>query len=328
MIRYLNEHDVRTTLGADALRAALRLGLLAISNGEAVAPPRVSAVGPFGLVGAMPGYVPSLGMAAKLVTVFPGNHAHGLPSHQGVVITFDPDTGEVTGLLDAAAITTIRTAHTAALAVDLLARGDSTSVAILGAGALGAEHLSALAATRPWNDIRIASRDRSKADEVALKDPRARATETFEEAVRGADVICCCTDAADPVIDKDWVSTGAHVSSVGRRRELPSELVRGDEDSPIFVEWRGAATSSHPAGAEELQHLAATADRALTELGEVISGVRHGRTSPEQITVYKSTGHAVEDLAAAKVALEAAIARDLGFLVPTRQPDDHTKERG
>ena len=140
MIRYLNEHDVRTTLGADALRAALRLGLLAISNGEAVAPPRVSAVGPFGLVGAMPGYVPSLGMAAKLVTVFPGNHAHGLPSHQGVVITFDPDTGEVTGLLDAAAITTIRTAHTAALAVDLLARGDSTSVAILGAGALGAEH--------------------------------------------------------------------------------------------------------------------------------------------------------------------------------------------
>lgn len=326
MIRYLNEHDVRSALGTDALEAALRLGLCAISNGEAVAPPRVSAVGPQGLVGAMPGFVPGLGMAAKLVTVFPGNHARGLPSHQGVVITFDPETGVMTGLLDAAAITTIRTARTAAIAVDLLARRDSTSIAILGAGALGAEHLAALASTRPWNDIRIASRNRSKADEVALEDPRARVTATFEEAVRGADVICCCTDAADSVIDTAWVSAGAHVSSVGRRRELPSDLVRLDDERPIFVEWRGAATSAPPAGAEELQHLAAAADRALIELGEVISGTRPGRTSPEQITVYKSTGHAVEDVASARVALDAAIASNLGFLVPTRQPDDNPKE--
>jgi alanine dehydrogenase len=326
MTLYLDERDVRAVLSTADLDSALRTGLRAVSSGDAVAPPRVSAVGPRGLVGAMPGYVPGLGMAAKLVTVFPGNHALGLASHQGVVVTFDPETGVMTGLLDAAAITTIRTAHTAAIAVDVLAREDATILAILGAGALGAEHLSALSRTRAWTDIRIASRTLSKAEVVALGDPRARVTTTFEDAVRGADVICCCTDAAEPVIDAAWVSAGAHVSSVGRRHELPLEVLRFAAQQPVFVEWRGAATFPPPAGAEELQHLATTADRDLVELGEVLLDRRPGRIAPEQVTVYKSTGHAVEDLAAASVALEAAIAMGRGHLLPSAQTTDHTKE--
>jgi ornithine cyclodeaminase/alanine dehydrogenase-like protein (mu-crystallin family) len=326
MTLYLDDQDVRAVLSAADLDTALRSGLRAISSGDAVAPPRVSAVGPRGLVGAMPGYVPGLGMAAKLVTVFPGNHALGLPSHQGVVITFDPETGVMTGLLDAAAITTIRTAQTAAIAVDVLARAESATLAIVGAGALGAEHLSALSRTRAWTDIRIASRTRSKAEVVALGDPRARVLNTFEEAVRGADVICCCTDAAEPIIDAAWVSTGAHVSSVGRRNELPLGVIQFAPRQPVFVEWRGAATFPPPAGAEELQHLAGTADRDLVELGEVLLGRRPGRESSAQVTVYKSTGHAVEDLAAASVALDAAIAMGRGRILPSAQTTDHPKE--
>lgn len=311
-IRYLTETEVRASLDGATLRRRLAAALVAHSRGEAVVPPRISAIGPSGLVGAMPGYVPGVGMAAKLVTVFPGNHGTGRPSHQGVIVVFDPDNGEPLAIMDAFSVTAVRTAATAALAADLVSRKDSQTLAIIGAGTQGREHLAAFAGVRAWREIRIASPNADRASALAATDDRARVT-TIEQAVRGADVICCCTDARSPVLDPGWVAAGAHVSSVGTFGELPAALVPPPGGGPVFVEWRGAARFAPPAGAPELQGLP---DEALSELGEVIDGVRPGRTEDAQITVYKSTGHAVEDIAAAAVVLDAAQHSGAGRSLP------------
>jgi ornithine cyclodeaminase/alanine dehydrogenase-like protein (mu-crystallin family) len=132
---------------------------------------------------------------------------------------------------------------------------------------------------------------------------------SFEEAVRGADVVACCTDAREPVIRREWLKPGTHVSSVGGTfgPELDRETVAG---ASVFVEWRGAALNPPPAGAHELQGLDA---EKLTEVGEVLAGTRPGRTSAAEITVYKSTGHAVEDAASARLVYDRARAQGVGI---------------
>jgi ornithine cyclodeaminase/alanine dehydrogenase-like protein (mu-crystallin family) len=165
---------------------------------------------------------------------------------------------------------------------------------------------------RDFEEIRIASRDGSKAAALASRHPRARAVGSFEDAVRGADVVACCTDARQPVIRRDWLKSGVHVSSVGG--------TFGPEIDPltmsaarVFVEWRGAATNPPPAGAHELQGLDA---EKLTEVGEVLAGTRPGRVSEDEITVYKSTGHAVEDAATARLVYDRARAEGAGVTLP------------
>jgi ornithine cyclodeaminase len=309
-IVYLTEADVRGLLHMPELRDQLRTAFGLFSAGKADVPPRIAARSPKGMLAAMPGYVEGVGLVVKAVSVFADNHGTDIPSHQGLIIVCDEHTGTPVAVIDGAAVTAFRTAASAAVAADLLARPESTVLAIVGAGVQGHSHLSAFADLRTWTDIRIASRSKGSAMALAARHPSASAV-SFEDAVRGADVVCLTTDADQPVIEASWVKGGAHVGSVGNRAELPAALVAGA--GPVFVEWAGAAASPPPAGAVELQGID---PGRVVEIGRIVNGEHPGRTSATEVTVYKSTGHAIEDAAAARMVLDAAVERGVGLRLP------------
>lgn len=304
---YLTEADVRSVLAMPPLRERLRAAFAAFSDGRADVPPRIAARTTDGVLAAMPGYLDGAGLVLKAVSVFPGNHGGVVPSHQGLILVFD-GRGTPVAIMDGASVTALRTAASAAVAADLLARPEATTLAIVGAGVQGHSHLAAFDGVRPWTSIRVASRTHDHAVALAGLDPRAVAS-TFEDAVRGADVVCLTTDADQPVVMPEWVAPGAHVGSVGNKAELHPGFVGGT----VFVEWRGAALTPPPAGAVELQGV----DPArVVEIGDVILGRHPGRTAAGEITVYKSTGHAIEDAAAARLVLDAALAGEIGTRLP------------
>lgn len=305
---YLTEADVRGLLQMPALRARLRDAFALFSSGQADVPPRIAARAPLGVLAAMPGYLAGVGLVVKAVTVFAGNHGTDVPSHQGLIVVCDEHSGKPVAIMGGTSITAMRTAASAAVAADLLARPEATVLAIIGGGVQGHSHLSAFADLRPWSSVRVASRSRGSAIALAARHPAATVS-SFEAAVRGADVICLTTDADHAVIDPSWVSPGAHVGSVGNRAELHTGFTNGT----VFVEWLGAALSAPPAGAVELQGI----DPArVVELGSVLTGAHPGRTSADEITVYKSTGHAIEDAAAARLVLDEAVAKGIGLRLP------------
>ncbi|MGH9114285.1 MAG: ornithine cyclodeaminase family protein [Acidimicrobiales bacterium] len=298
-IAVLDADEVRGLLDLEDLRRALTDALVAIAAGAVSAPARIAALGSDGLLGAMPACAGGMGLAAKLVTVFPGNSRRGLPSHQAVIVAFDETTGAPLALMDGTYITAARTAMTAAIAAQTLAAPGDRPIAILGAGVQGGSHVTCFAHLFPSSEIRVASRDPGRARLLAEGNPPAVSAATFEDAVRGAGIVCCCTDAREPVIDDGWIEAGAHVGSVGSGRELPgSTIARGE----VFVEST-AAVQPPPAGAVELQ---GRDPSSVTLLGDVLAGRAAGRSGSSTVTVYKSTGHAVEDLAAAAVVLRAA----------------------
>jgi alanine dehydrogenase len=310
---YLSRADVERLLDIDAMLEALAGALVIFSSGITSVPPRTAARVPdLGLMGVMAGYVPGVALEVKLVSVFPDNHSRGLPSHQALIALFDEDNGAPLAVMDGTYITAIRTGGTAAVAARVLARKDAKVLAILGAGVQGRSHLETFTRVRDFEEIRVASRDRAKASALAALHPNARVAASFEAAVRGADVVACCTDAREPVIRREWLQPGVHVSSVGGTfgPELDPETVAG---AKVFVEWRGAALNPPPAGAHELQGLDVD---TLTEVGEVLAGTRPGRTSEHDITVYKSTGHAVEDAATARLVYDRALAEGVGVSLP------------
>jgi ornithine cyclodeaminase/alanine dehydrogenase-like protein (mu-crystallin family) len=305
----LTEADVRRLLDLPALITALEGAFVELSAGRASVPPRVAARTSNGLLGAMPGFLPGVALEAKLVTVFPANHDQGRPSHQGVIVLFDERDGAPLALMDAVHITAIRTAAAAALSTSLLAREDVQVLAVLGAGAQGASHLEAVPLARSFREIRVASRTVAHAGALARRHPGVLEAASFEDAVRGADVVCCCTDARQPILRRAWLAPGTHVTAVGGTfgPELDPETIAA---ASMFVESRDAATSPPPAGAHELQGIDPS---SLTELGEVISRAKPGRVDPNELTIYKSMGHAVEDAAAARLVYDRALAEGAGL---------------
>lgn len=310
-LRFIDRAHVSELLTLELLRPALEEALVAHSAGRSNVPARIAAVGPHGLLATMPGYLDGVGMAAKLVSVFPGH----VPSHQGVIVVVDPETGALRSIMDAEVITERRTAMTAAIAADVLARPDARILTIVGGGAQGHAHVAAFGGLRPWDEIRIVSRTRNKATVLAAE---ARFTfgtrvtinefDDFEAAVRGAHVVALCTHADTPVIHAEWIDQGTHVSSVGSLAELPDGLL----GNHITVDQIGAVTEAPPAGAVELQNLDPT---GVIELGSLLRDATLGRIDPTQITIYKSTGHAVQDIAAAHVVLDAAIDAEVGTAI-------------
>ena len=308
----LNQEEVRRLLDLDALLEALEDGFRAISEGRIDVPPRVAANTESGLLGVMPGYGRGIGLATKLVSVFPGNHEHGLPSHQALIAVFDPATGSPQALMDGTYITAIRTAACAAVATRLLARQDATVLAIIGAGVQGGAHLEMFPRVREFQEIRVASRSFEHAQRLAAGHPRAQAVSEIRAAVSGADVVALCTHSGEPVIELEWLSPGAHVSSVGvapPNSELPRAVA---EAGKLYVESRAAAFRPYPAGCIEL---AGMDPEAAAEVGEALSGRRPGRESPEELTVYKSMGHAIEDVASARLVFDAARRQGAGTTV-------------
>jgi ornithine cyclodeaminase/alanine dehydrogenase-like protein (mu-crystallin family) len=301
----LNAEDVRHLIDLPTLFGALEGALRDLSGGNASVPPRTVARAPGGFLGSMPGYLPGT-LEAKLVAVFPGNHGRGLPSHQALIVLFDEETGAPLCVMDGTVITAVRTGATTAVAARALAREGASSLAVLGAGVQGRSHLDAFPRVFELDEIRVASRDPRHAETLSGSHPKARAVDSFEEAVRDADLVCCCTDADEPVIEHAWLAPGAHVSSVGVGAEVDHATVRA---SSIFVEWRGAAENPPPTGSAELQGLDPT---SIAEIGEVLAGAHPGRRSDTELTLYKSTGHAVEDAAAARQVFDRATAEGVG----------------
>lgn len=314
----LDREEVDRLLEVEPLFAALEDAFVDVSEGRASAPPRIAARAPKGLLGAMPGYLPGT-LAVKLVSVFPGNAGSGLPSHQGLIALFDEETGTPVALMDAERITALRTAAAAAVAARALAREEAEVLAVLGAGVQGRSHLETFPRVRGVREIRVASRTRAHAEALAEEARRSgwigrgtlRVVPDFRAAVEGADIVCGCTDAREPILRAEWLDPGVHVSSVGG--SLGRELDRGTvERGTVFVEWRGAALHPPPTGAGELQGLP---EDAVTEVGEVLSGAHPGRRSAEEITVYKSTGHAAEDAASARLVFDRARREGAGRTV-------------
>jgi ornithine cyclodeaminase/alanine dehydrogenase-like protein (mu-crystallin family) len=302
-ILMLNEMEVQRLLDPDALLDALAEGFKAQSSGLVDAPKRIGASVPdTGFLLAMPAYQRGREVTVKLVSVFHGNKRLGIPSHQALICLFDPQTGTPLSFMDGTYITALRTAGAAALSTRLLARTDTRVLAIVGAGVQGRSHLTMLPRVRPFTEIRIASRHFADAEQLAAADSRARAVETAEEAVRGADVVCLCTSAGEPVVSLDWLAPGMHVTSVGYAPpggELDRRVI---EQGRLFVETR-LAFEPPPAGCAELAGL----DPGVgTELGEVLLGKSLGRQSQDEITVYKAMGHASEDMAAASLVYHRA----------------------
>jgi len=297
--------DVRDLLDLPSLFEPLEQALRELSAGTTSVPPRIAARAPGGFLAAMPGYIPGIALGSKLVAVFPGNHDRGLASHQALIALFDEETGVPQCVMDGTVVTAVRTGATSAVAARAVARPEPRTLAIVGAGVQGRSHLEAFTAIFDPSEIRVASRSADHAKALAELDPRATAT-SFEEAVRGADIVCCCSDADEPVISRDWLATGTHVSSVGVGSEVDAATVR---DASVFVEWLGAAENPPPTGAPELQGLDPS---TLVEIGRVLAGGHPGRTSDDELTLYKSTGHAAEDAAAARQVFDRAVAQGRG----------------
>jgi ornithine cyclodeaminase/alanine dehydrogenase-like protein (mu-crystallin family) len=304
----LSQAEVQELLDLDALIDALADAHRELSEGQASMPPRIAAFAErHGLLGAMPAYLPSAGLACKLVSLFPENRDRH--THQALICVFDPTNGTPVALMDGTYITATRTAAGSALATRLLAREDTRVLAILGAGVQARTHADALRRVRPFEEIRVASRDAARAQQLA-DELGAEVAGSFEDAVRGADVVAATTHATEPVVLRDWLAPGAHVNSVGAnpagRGEVDQAIVR---DALVAVEYRESTLAPPPAGAAEFQE---GPPRDVVELGELVAGSRTGRTSPEQITLYKSVGVAVQDAAAAALVLAAARERSVG----------------
>ena len=311
----MSRAEVEARLDLDELIDALAAAHAEFSAGGASMPTRIAAQIPErdAILGAMPAYLPSAkALTTKVVTLFPENEGTALPTHQAVIVAFDHSTGEPLALLDGTAITAMRTGAAAALSARLLAREDATTLALIGSGVQARSHARAFARVRRLREIRVASRSDERAKTLADKlsselGVETRAVATPEEAVRGADLVAATTHSPDPVVEREWLSPGAHVTSVGvnpHGRELAGEVVR---DSLVVVESRAAALAPFPAGSNDLlwpiRDGLITEDHIHAELGELVSGTKPGRTSDEQLTVYKSVGIAIQDAAAVAVAL-------------------------
>ena len=287
----LTRADVETLLDLDKLIDALAQAHAELSSGAVSLPPRIAAFSPQGLLGTMPAYAPSAGLGAKLVSLFPANRDRD--THQAAIMLFDPENGSPTALLDGTYITAMRTAAAAALSAKLLAREDARVLAILGTGVQSRSAVEMFGRVGRFTEVRVAGRGE------------------FEEAVRGADVVAATTAAAEPVVQADWLSEGVHVTSVGYHppgSELDPAIV--ERAALICVESRESALAPPPAGAVEL--IGVDPD-AVVELGELTSGSRPGRGSPHEITLYKSVGVAVQDLAAAALVVQEARSRNVGL---------------
>jgi ornithine cyclodeaminase len=305
----LGEHDVARLLPMDECVEVMVEALAALERGEMHQPLRFVVRPPdaAGLLGLMPAHRSgaSAAFGLKAVCVMPGNPARGLDAHQGVVILSDGETGEARAVVNASAITAIRTAAVSGVATRLLAREDARELAVLGAGVQARSHLEAMAVVGDFQRARIWSRTPEHAEALAA-DPGelpfpVETAASAEAAVADADVVCTTTSAPEPILRRAWLRAGAHVNAVGSSipttRELDTETMAA---ASLFVDRRESALNEAGDFLFAQREGAIGPDHIRAELGELLVGKAAGRTSPEELTVFKSLGLAVEDLAAAE----------------------------
>ena len=312
-VRVLTEHDVRRLMPVADCIEPMAEALAALARGELYNPLRsvVLPPGAEAFMGLMPAYRagPDPLYSLKAVCIAPGNPSRGLDSHQGFVALFDGVTGELRAFVNASAITAIRTAAVSAVATRLLARPESRTLAIVGAGVQARSHLDAMRAVLPFERVRVWSRTPSRAAALDRVEPAASA----EAALAGADVVVTATTSREPVVRREWLADGAHVNAVGSSissaRELDSATMGA---AALYVDRRESTLN------ESGDYLFALADGAVGpesirgEIGELLNGSVEGRRDDSELTVFKSLGLAVEDLAAAEHVLRRAEAEGAG----------------
>lgn len=316
-----HEEVLRLLPMADAI-AAMEEAFLSVAGGEAhqplrsvVRPPQAS-----GLMGLMPSYAAG-SFGVKVVCVFPDNRARGLDSHQGAVLVLSGETGELQAVVDASAVTAIRTPAVSALATRFLARPDAQDMAVLGAGRQGRGHARALALVRSLRRIRVYDLVPERAAAFA-RDVQAElglpveAVTSAEEAVWGADLVVTTTNSREPVLRGDWLASGAHVCAVGASTPLERELdVEAVARASLFADRRESIEAESADYLEAVKSGAIGSDHVRADLADLVSGAHPGRVAADEITLFKSLGLAVEDLAAARRVYELAASEGLGTLV-------------
>ena len=323
----LSSSAVRSVLGYSECIGAMREALMARARGEVFQPLR-SVINPPaapGLMGLMPAYQQGkqAGYGLKAICITPGNPAAGLDTHQGIVLLSSSETGEPLAVLNASAVTEIRTAAVSAVATCLLANSDADVLAIIGTGVQARAHLHAIGAVRSFAEVRVAGSTHDKAAKFAAElagsageGARLIAAASVREAVEGAGVVVTATNSAEPVIRREWLSPGVHINAVGaclpHMRELDTATVAS---AALFADSRESVI------AEAGDYVLAAADGAVgpdhiqAEIGDLLASGQPGRTGEREITVFESLGLAIEDLAAADVAYQAATERGAGTWV-------------
>jgi len=319
---FISQDEVPDLLPMANCIEAVRQALADLARGDGIQPLRPVMWLPerVGALGMMPGHLGSIEtMGIKTVTVFPGNAGTEHDSHQGTVMLFDARNGRLKAVIDATEITAIRTAAASAVATDLLARRDSSVLAVLGAGVQGHSHVEAIPRVRPITEIRVWSRSPESAAGLAAAGAGSAtisAVGSVAEAVAGADIVCTTTASPEPILPGSLLEAGMHVNAVGSSvpfaRELDSEAMAR---SRIFVDRRESTLN------ESGDFLMAQADGVVgeddivAELGEVIVGAHPGRESDQEITTFVSLGLAVEDIAAGDLVYRNALASGRGVSI-------------
>lgn len=311
----LSEEDVHELLTMPECIEVMEDALTALARGEVHNPLRqaIRAPGAPGLLGLMPawrsGATPYY--ALKEVCVFPENPKRGLDTHLGAVILHSGETGQPLAIVNAAAVTAIRTAAVSAVATKLLARKDATVLAILGSGVQAKSHLEAIPLVRSINEVRIFSRSRDRAKLLVGNGQPSTGivvvVDDAEQAVRGADVIVTATSSREPVLKREWISPGAHINAVGSSiaaaRELDGETLAA---ASLFVDRRESTINESGDYLFALREGAIAEGHIKAEIGEILTGAAAGRKSDDEITLFKSLGLAVEDLASAAFLYDKA----------------------
>ena len=321
-ILVLDNRQIRELLPMAECIELMADALAALARGEVYQPLRTIVRPPDarGLLGLMPAYRTGEqgAFGLKAICVFPENPVKGKDAHQGAVMLFSRETGELLALMNASEITAIRTAAISAVATRLLAREDAQQLAIIGAGVQARTHLTALAAVRPIKHARVTARNIEHAQQLAsemqpLLSFPIEPVGTNEEAVRGADVIVTATSSLEPVIDRNWISPGAHLNAIGTHspnsREIDSATMAL---ARIFVDRRESALNESGDYLLAAKEGLVTPESILAEIGELLIGTKTGRTSATEITLFKSLGLAIEDVVSADYLYKKAQSQNAG----------------
>lgn len=318
----LSHDEVVNLLPMKECIAVMRDALIALATGKVHQPLRtiMRPPGAAGVMGLMPSYIAGdhAAFGLKAICVLPGNPEKGKDAHQGAVLLFSADTGELMAMMNASAITAIRTAAASGVATDLLAREDASKLAIIGSGVEARSHLAAMSEVRSITRCRVASRQLENARRFAEDIRRdysfpIEPVESVAEALAGADLIVTATSAREPILLREWISPGAHLNVVGactpRAREVDSETMAA---SSLFVDCRESTMNESGDYLLALSDGAIGQDHIRAEIGEVLTGERPGRTSTEEITLFKSLGIGIEDLSAAEYLYRKAERLNVG----------------
>ncbi len=311
----LSDADVRELLDMESCIAAMEDVLAALARDELTMPLRFVVRPPAEqLLGLMPAHRGGASplFSLKEVVIAPGNSARGLDPHQGAVLLHDGETGVLQAVVNASAITEIRTAAVSAVATKLLVRPAARRVAILGAGVQARSHAIAMRAVVGDAELRIWSRTPAHAEALALES-HAVVCDSVEDALDGAEIVCTCTSSREPIVRRAWLAPGTHVNAVGSSiptaRELDADLIA---EAALFVDRRESTVNESGDYLRAVEEVGIGPGHIRAELGELLVGSADGRRDDDEVTVFKSLGLAVEDLAAAALCVERARERDVG----------------